>query len=108
MNAHATIPAEPPAWQSYLPAVDSFMPGCSLHEKRDRARLMLLRDMAVAAQKNASWEAAQALLTVEQLANAHALTRMDAVMLAATRVAVGRLYRTAMFLDEVFSDHGGG
>ena len=114
MNAQAPIvaaepaPARQHAWERYIPAVNALFPSSCAVETKARAKLMLLRDSAAKAQPTASWEARQLLLTVEQLANAHALTAMPVHMLAFLAATLGRIYRDARNLEEVFGEHGRG
>lgn len=101
MNVQTTIKA-PPAWEKYLPAITAFKPGASEPERRHRAGLMLLRDMALAGQRRASWEAIQALQAIATIAGQHAFTDMPVEQLDATRRALVRLYTGARDLDATF------
>jgi hypothetical protein len=114
MNAPANIrPDHPqkerdPAWARYLPTVDSLCPGATDEERRDHAGIMLLRDLAALGQQSVGWEAAQALVTVEHLAQTHALTPLPADDLRGLRLALARIYYAARDLEGVFARHGRG
>lgn len=116
MNAHSiattqapldTTPDHAPAWARYIPSVAAFLPGCTEQEARDRAGLMLLRDMASAARVKASWQAEQALVAIENIAREHCLAPMTGEALTATRLALVKLWMGVRRLEEVFGDHGG-
>lgn len=102
MNAPANIKAGP-AWAKYLPVIDAFNPSAPEAERRQRAGLMLLRDMASAGQRHSTWEATQALQAIERIAGQHALTEMPVDALERTRLALVRLYTGARALDANFT-----
>lgn len=106
MNAQTTITE--PRWAKYLPVVDAHLPARDDVERRHRANLMLLRDIARTTSADVSWEAAQALQAVATIAEAHALTDMPAGMLEQYRRAVTRLYLAAQQIDLVFEARGDG
>lgn len=108
MNAPATIKSAEPAWQKYFPAIDQFLPGRSDEEKRHRAGLMLLRDMATHAQRTASWEAAQAYAVVSAIAGANCMANVPVASLDALRLSLVRIYMGARALDGVFASPSDG
>lgn len=103
MNAPARIKAAP-AWEKYFPAIDALRPGCSDSERRQRAGLMLLRDMATAGRRTASPEAAMALLTIQNIAGEYCLAEIPVGALDACRRALVRIYTGARDLDHVFTN----
>lgn len=110
MNAPAKITAsevrEPPAWHRYIPAARTMCPGEPEAQTRQRAGLMLLRDLAGSALRRASPEACVVLQAVEHLASRHALSGMTTERLTAARLALVRMMTAARDLEKVFADGG--
>lgn len=72
MNAPAGI-IKAPAWKNYLPMVDTFCAGASPDERRVRARMMALRDVASEARHDPGNLSADMILTaVQRLGLVHA------------------------------------
>lgn len=109
MNAQTPITrATGPAWERYLTTVECLRPGGSDEEKRHRAGILLLRDIATERMQAASEPAAMVFHVIEQIAARTSFVGLSEEQLDATRMALIRLGTGARELEKVFGDHGGG
>jgi hypothetical protein len=107
MNAPANISAGY-AWERYLPTVATFRPGLSEEENRQRAGLLLLRDLARDRMQVASEPAVLVLEVIELVAARAAFSGLAAEQLDIVRLALVRLGTGARELEKVFGEHGAG
>lgn len=96
------------AWEAYLPTVDALKPGLVDDERRQRAGLMLIRDLAARSSGSASWAAQEAYSTIQSVANACAFEAMSINDLDATRRALLRIALAAQALESVFGENRDG
>lgn len=100
MNAPAAN-THPPAWRSYIAALDRLMPGKGGEELRLRCGMMLMRDRAIRARETAGWEADLILAAVQTIASEHALSTMNIKQLEHLHYNLVRLVATASNLETV-------
>jgi hypothetical protein len=83
-------------------------PESTEEEARQRAGLLLLRDIASDRQRVASEPAGMVFAAVEEIAARTALGSFTAEQLETIRLALVRLGTGARELEKVFGEHGGG
>ena len=110
MNAPAQIDhpkrATGPAWERYLPSVEALAPGGSDDEKRHRAGIMLLRDLAAVGRRDACAESEAVLALIQRIATTHCISALSEGDLDTARIALIRLYTGARDLEKVFGANG--
>ena len=92
-------------WQPYLATVESAFPCVGEQEARDRAGLMLLRDLATQRAMTASWEAEQLLMGLIQIAQMHSLGALNGQALTDLRLACVRIWMAMDYLDTALADN---
>ncbi|OYX39018.1 MAG: hypothetical protein B7Y98_06195 [Sphingomonas sp. 32-62-10] len=89
-----------PAWVKYLPSVDALHPCASELERRQRAGLMLLRDLAGRDAARVSADAGIVLDVIEALAARHVFSSMPIPALLTLRLGLVKMFRAARAIDD--------
>lgn len=102
MNAPANI-------VRYATTVSHFMPGIDDETQELRCRILYLRDKSMAAQRTATWDAAQILATIVSIASVYAFAAMPFDQLQTVHKSLMRLMMAATALEVrgPGSDHNG-
>lgn len=90
-----------PAWQKYISAVDALRPGCGEDEKRYRAGMMLLRDMAMNGMKRACPDSLPVLQAVLSSSIIHC-TGLEPGRVEECHLALTKLMNAARSMEKAF------
>ena len=92
-----------PAWVKYLPSVDALHPCASEFERRQRAGLMLLRDLAGKDAARVSADAGLVLDLIEALAARHVFSPMPVATLQTVRLGLVKMFRAARAIEDAMT-----
>lgn len=110
MNAPARIDhpqrSKGTAWERYLPTLAALRPCGDDDEARQRAGLLLMRDIATERQRDASEPAGMVFAVIEEIAARTALGSFSTEQLDTIRLALVRLGTGARELEKVFGGDG--
>lgn len=89
----------PPNVARYASTVTQFMPGIDDESRDLRCRILYLRDKSMAAQRTATWDAAQILGTIASIGTAYAFASMPIEEIETVHKSLVRLMMAATALE---------